>query len=225
MAGTTRLELATFGVTGRRSNQLNYAPVRLSKVKAGSNAVNGRGFGLRGALFFQPLERPAHELALERAKMVDEELAVEVVDFVLKGAGVKTLARSFERLTIQANGLDFDPSVALDIAVQVGKAQTTLLADLLALVARELGVDQGHGLAVRLMDGHIDDADPLEDANLRGGKPDPLRGVHGIEEVGDEFANGVIHLCNSRTLLAEALRSEQRDFAFHVSKGFNSSAI
>jgi hypothetical protein len=27
LAGTTRLELATSGVTGRRSNQLNYAPV------------------------------------------------------------------------------------------------------------------------------------------------------------------------------------------------------
>jgi hypothetical protein len=27
MAGATRLELATSGVTGRRSNQLNYAPV------------------------------------------------------------------------------------------------------------------------------------------------------------------------------------------------------
>jgi hypothetical protein len=29
MAGTTRLELATSGVTGRRSNQLNYAPAGL----------------------------------------------------------------------------------------------------------------------------------------------------------------------------------------------------
>ena len=75
------------------------------------------------------------------------------------------------------------------------------------------------------MNSHIDDAYPLEDANLRGGKPDPLRGAHGIEEVGDKGANGVIHLCNSRTLLAEALRSEQRDFAFHVSKGSNSRAI
>ena len=26
LAGATRFELATFGVTGRRSNQLNYAP-------------------------------------------------------------------------------------------------------------------------------------------------------------------------------------------------------
>ena len=51
MAGTTRLELATFGVTGRRSNQLNYAPIYLNKVKAKSNAVNGRDIGLRGTLF------------------------------------------------------------------------------------------------------------------------------------------------------------------------------
>jgi hypothetical protein len=29
MAGSTRLELATSGVTGRRSNQLNYDPVSI----------------------------------------------------------------------------------------------------------------------------------------------------------------------------------------------------
>ena len=29
MAGSTRLELATSGVTGRRSNQLNYDPVKV----------------------------------------------------------------------------------------------------------------------------------------------------------------------------------------------------
>ncbi len=29
MAGSTRLELATSGVTGRRSNQLNYDPARV----------------------------------------------------------------------------------------------------------------------------------------------------------------------------------------------------
>ena len=30
LAGTTRLELATSGVTGRRSNQLNYDPAKCS---------------------------------------------------------------------------------------------------------------------------------------------------------------------------------------------------
>ena len=33
MAGATRLELATSGVTGRRSNQLNYAPDEDSYVQ------------------------------------------------------------------------------------------------------------------------------------------------------------------------------------------------
>ena len=57
-------------------------------------SMDGRGFGLRGTLFFQSLERAAHELALERAEVVDEELAVEVVDFVLESAGVKALSPS-----------------------------------------------------------------------------------------------------------------------------------
>jgi transposase-like protein len=33
MAGPTRLELATSGVTGRRSNQLNYDPARVLTLK------------------------------------------------------------------------------------------------------------------------------------------------------------------------------------------------
>ena len=62
------------------------------------------------------------------------------------------------------------------------------------------------------MGGHIDDADLLEDADLRSGKPDPGRGVHGVEEVGDECANGVIHRCDRSTLLAEALRPRTARF-------------
>jgi hypothetical protein len=34
MTGPTRLELATSGVTGRRSNQLNYDPVLLGPERA-----------------------------------------------------------------------------------------------------------------------------------------------------------------------------------------------
>ena len=52
MAGTTRLELATFGVTGRRSNQLNYAPMYLNKVKPRLSTVNGCDIGLCSPLFF-----------------------------------------------------------------------------------------------------------------------------------------------------------------------------
>ncbi len=87
MAGTTRLELATFGVTGRRSNQLNYAPIlqMMRKLRVGAEIVNGLGISLfpGQAFLFDPFERTAHQLAFERADAVDKEFAIEMVDFVL----------------------------------------------------------------------------------------------------------------------------------------------
>ena len=65
MAGTTRLELATFGVTGRRSNQLNYAPyITQHNLSARAHLVNGSAvFAVPGlALFFEPFECAAHQL-------------------------------------------------------------------------------------------------------------------------------------------------------------------
>ena len=47
LAGPTRLELATSGVTGRRSNQLNYDPAVVSGAEArpqASEGVGGTGF-------------------------------------------------------------------------------------------------------------------------------------------------------------------------------------
>ena len=65
MAGTTRLELATFGVTGRRSNQLNYAPCMTGhNLSARAHLVNGLAvFAIPDlALFFEPFECAAHQL-------------------------------------------------------------------------------------------------------------------------------------------------------------------
>jgi hypothetical protein len=46
LAGPTRLELATSGVTGRRSNQLNYDPVKI-KSKVTGQRENNNSFRLR----------------------------------------------------------------------------------------------------------------------------------------------------------------------------------
>ena len=45
MAGATRLELATSGVTGRRYNQLNYAPLILISI-VGGTGIEPVTFGL-----------------------------------------------------------------------------------------------------------------------------------------------------------------------------------
>ena len=53
MAGATRLELATSGVTGRRSNQLNYDPEKYLVVPARrrSRSILNRAEAMGGAGF------------------------------------------------------------------------------------------------------------------------------------------------------------------------------
>ena len=69
MAGSTRLELATSGVTGRRSNQLNYDPALNEReqsteaqggLSTGPETAVGRGDRVRSALdsSFIPLGDP-----------------------------------------------------------------------------------------------------------------------------------------------------------------------
>jgi hypothetical protein len=67
MAGPTRLELATSGVTGQRSNQLNYDPANLSidRRPVTGNRVGDRTTADRAALLWpSPMESPiAHTIA------------------------------------------------------------------------------------------------------------------------------------------------------------------
>jgi hypothetical protein len=57
LAGPTRLELATSGVTGRRSNQLNYEPAEAllaPRGERGGTAVRGLGTSLPAGIAVAP---------------------------------------------------------------------------------------------------------------------------------------------------------------------------
>jgi hypothetical protein len=58
MAGSTRLELATSGVTGRRSNQLNYDP-GVEPILARQKTEERRQKRFAAILSSDPVERPA----------------------------------------------------------------------------------------------------------------------------------------------------------------------
>ena len=78
---------------------------------------------------------------------------------MLERAGVEALAGSLKRLAVDVGSLDFDPRITFDVTVEVGEAQTALLADLLALVRGNPGIYQGHGQIFGLLGGDVDDAD------------------------------------------------------------------
>ena len=62
MAGATRLELATSGVTGRRSNQLNYAP-RVEKSAWWGRTSETLILSWNGARALFRWRRPSHRSA------------------------------------------------------------------------------------------------------------------------------------------------------------------
>src|SRR5690606_4342012 len=59
----------------------------------------------------------AHHLALERAQVVDEQLAVEVVDLVLHAYRQQSVGGQFKGLAVAVQGLHRDLVRALDVGV------------------------------------------------------------------------------------------------------------
>src|SRR6267142_2833356 len=83
------------------------------------------------------------QVALQRADVADEQLAVQMVVLMQKGAGQQTVAGVLEPIARHALGAHRDHVGPGDIFPEVGQAQAALAAALAAFLFDDLGVD-GH---------------------------------------------------------------------------------
>src|SRR5687768_14420935 len=105
--------------------------------------------------------------------MVDEELAMQVIDLVLETAREQLARVDLERRAVAILGPNDDAHRALDVGVDIRNREAAFFALLRSFTQYDLGIDDDVLRAV-----HVDDGDTLGAAHLRGGETNSLRGVH-----------------------------------------------
>src|ERR1700682_1810092 len=137
--------------------------------------------------------------AFGAGQAVPEEDAVDVVDLMLEAARQQAVGPHTDVLAGPVLGLDHHPLVALDLTDVAGDGEAALVADLLALGADDLGVDEGMEMVLDLADDNSQ-----QHPYLRRRQPDPGSVAHGVDHVVDQPANGVIDLGYLGALSAKA---------------------
>ena len=128
------------------------------------------------ALFF---EAPANQLTLKLGKVVDEQLAVEMVHFVLKADGQKPVGINFKGISVTSQRTDTDMRSPLHLVVDVGQRQTAFFAGTASLGTQEFRIDENHGLITLLA--HIEHEHSPMYIDLGSGETDSLGRVHGFQ--------------------------------------------
>src|SRR5688572_3732538 len=168
--------VANSGVPQKRTRMsLGLAPRRpVSRDRRRS----GQDASLPG-VFLLEVFPPRHDAApLEEAQVIDEQLAMQVVDFVLERARQQFIRFALEGLSLEVGGAHGDPRRAIHIAVNVGNRKASLFGAFATRFGDDFGIDEDDGIVV-----HVHDGDALETSDLWRGEADPLRGAHGLEHV------------------------------------------
>src|SRR5688572_21044290 len=156
-----------------------------------------------GAQLLPLLERRA---PLEQPEIVDEQLAVQVIDLVLEAARQQLGRVELDRFPLAVLRLDDDAHRALDVGVDVGNRQATLFAPLRSLAMHDLRIDDDVSRAI-----DVHDRDALRAPHLRRGEPDSLGGVHRLEHVVHELLKVRPDIGDGTRVLSEDRSAEHVD--------------
>src|ERR1019366_5616761 len=121
---------------------------------------------------------------LENAQVVDEQLAVEMVDLVLHAAREQLGSFNFYFASALVEGTNDNTARASDIAENFRYREASFLASSRSLLLDDLRIDECEFLSL-----HVHDCDSLGPSDLRRGKADTLGRIHGVEHFGDELSN------------------------------------
>ena len=128
--------------------------------------------------------------------MIEQQHAVEVVEFVLDQAGGQLVGLPVHLVAVDVEPPHVHLLGAEDLEVQPGDRQAPLVEKPLAVRLDDLRVDQGSGAAVIAQ---VVDEEALFDAHLGGGQAQPRCGVHRLGHVhrqaNQAFVDVGDHLC------------------------------
>jgi len=191
-AGEQGLEVfgGEFGGAGKNDAQWLGHGKRLTKEKGlPEQAFERRESSLLAMLLFQLLLDP---VAFKRGQVIDKQLAVEVVAFVLNAHRQQAFGNHLERLAVTVQGLDLDALGTVDVLVEVRYRQAAFLI-LAHLVGQgfELRVDKHQRLAAVF--GQVHDHDALMHVDLGRGEADTRGFIHCFKHVIDQLTNLGVH--------------------------------
>src|SRR6266571_1686197 len=148
------------------------------------------------------------QMTLHGAQVIEEQDAIEVIDFVLRGARLEAGELDRVRLAVAVERCDGNGERALHIAVDVGNREATLLGRFDGVAQLDdPGVDQHERWRELLA--HVDDRNSPRDAHLVRGEPHAFGRAHGVEEVVHQPPDLVVHGCDRRRRLTQHRRAQQ----------------
>src|SRR5436190_7785504 len=145
---------------------------------------------------------------LHRTEVVDEELAVEVVELVLERPTEQAAAGDLDLLAVTVLGDDPDLLLAGDVGVVAGEGEAALEVAVLAAAPDDPGV---HQLVQLVAD--LDDARLQRLADLRRGQADARGVAHGVGQVVEQPVEEPTEAVDRLTFQPEPGAAEEDDGA------------
>ena len=136
---------------------------------------------LRTSLASLLLELAADPITLERGEIVDEQLAVEVIHFVLQANGQNAVELTLEDDAVTILRPHTDALRTLDRIEDAGDRQAALFHRANLAAPEDLRIDEHERLAAIVA--HVHDDELPVHVDLGGGEADAGRRVHGLEHV------------------------------------------